>query len=278
MVHLFEAITDLTDFQRHSLITRYVTMIESVRSRSQYYAFIFHVSRTIVTVGSLIVPALLSIQYTGTGPTGIDSASLSYVIYWVTWVISLLVTTSNGILTLFKVDKKYYFLHTTLEQLRSEAWQYIHLSGRYGQIIDGILPDHKNQFILFTHNLEKIKLKQVEEEYYKMSEQQAQQTGADKQAIETVVNGKKVNVNSLAGLYAPTPDMKQLLARQREIALANALKPRSPVDGGEGVGYPPRRGSQIFTNLDAIYEEETIQGAQITEKERETPVEGPERR
>ena len=277
MVHLFEAITDLTDFQRHSLITRYVTMIESVRTRAQYYAFVFHVSRTIVTVGSLIVPALLSIQYTGTGPTGIDTASLSYVIYWVTWVISLLVTTSNGILTLFKVDKKYYFLHTTLEQLRSEAWQYIHLSGRYGQIIDGTYPDHKNQFVLFTHNLERIKLKQVEEEYYKMSEQQTQQNGADKQTND-IVNGKKTNVNSLAGLYAPTPDMKQLLARQREIALANALKPRSPIDGGEGVGYPPRRSSQTFTNLDAIYEEEPIQGAYIKEKERETPLESPEGR
>lgn len=276
MVHLFEAITDLTDFQRHSLITRYVTMIEGIRTRAQYYAFVFHVSRTIVTVGSLIVPALLSIQYTGTGPTGVDSASLSYVIYWITWFISLLVTTSNGILTLFKVDKKYYFLHTTLEQLRSEAWQYIHLSGKYGQIIDGILPDHKNQYVLFTHSLEKIKLKQVEEEYYKMSEQQTQQTGSDRTLGDVLVNGKKIGMNSIAGLYAPTPDMKQLLARQREIALANALKPRAPIDGGEG--YPPRRASQTFTNLDAIYEEETIQGAHITEKERETALDAAERR
>lgn len=266
MVHLFEAINGINDFQRHSLITRYVTIIESVRRRAQCYAIVFHISRTIVTVGSLIVPALLSIQYTGTGPTGVDPASLSYVIYWVTWIISLLVTTSNGILTLFKVDKKYYFLHTTLEQLRSEAWQYIHLSGKYGQIIDNVLPDHKNQFVLFTHSLEKIKLKQVEEEYYKMAEQ----TQAEAAAAAT--GAAKKPGGTLAGLYSPTPNMNQLMARQRELALVNELKkPRPSVDGS---GYSPR--------MAAIQEQdgetESFQGAQITEKERETPLEGSERR
>jgi hypothetical protein len=255
MVHLFEAIEGLNEFQRHSLITRYVTIIESVRRRAQCYAVVFHISRTIVTVGSLIVPALLSIQYTGTGPTGVDPASLSYVIYWVTWIISLLVTTSNGILTLFKVDKKYYFLHTTLEQLRSEAWQYIHLSGKYGQVIDNVLPDHKNQFVLFAHSLEKIKLKQVEEEYYKMAEQ----TPAE--AAATAGAAKK---GTLAGLYSPTPNLNQLVARRRELALANELKkPRPSVDGG---GYPSR--------MAAIQEQDEAG----VEKERETPIEGAEGR
>jgi hypothetical protein len=255
MIHLFEAIGGLDEFQRHSLITRYVSIIESIRTRSRCYAVVFHISRTIVTVGSLIVPALLSIQYTGTGPTGVDPQSLSYIIYWVTWIISLLVTTSNGILTLFKVDKKYYFLHTTLEQLRSEAWQYIHLSGKYGQVIENVYPTHKNQYVLFAHSLEKIKLKQVEEEYYKMAEQQPQQA-------EGAQTGQKKVGGSLAGLYSPTPNMKQLVARRRELDLANALKPRAQVDGGAGV-YPPR--------LAAIEEQEG-------EKERETAVEEAEGR
>lgn len=270
MVHLFESIQGLNDFQRNSLITRYVTITESIRTRAQYYAFVFHVSRTIVTVGSLIVPALLSIQYTGTGPTGVDPASLSYVIYWVTWIISLLVTTSNGILTLFKVDKKYYFLHTTLEQLRSDAWQYIHLSGKYGQIIEGVFPDHKNQFVLFTHSLEKIKLKQVEEEYYKMAEQQP--TGAEKQAT-TDASGKKITSGALAGLYSPTPNMQQLMKRQRELALANALKPRGLVDGG--TGNTPRMAPIQEQDEEA---EGGFQGARITEKEGDTALEGSEGR
>lgn len=71
-------------------------------------------------------------------------------------------------ITLFKVDKKYYFLNTTMERLRSEGWQYVGLTGRYSG--HGITPTHQNQFLTFTHHIEKIKMKQVEEEYFKMQE------------------------------------------------------------------------------------------------------------
>jgi hypothetical protein len=83
----------------------------------------------------------------------------------------LLVTIFNGVLTLFKVDKKYYFLNTTMERLRSEGWQYFSLTGRYdGRLLKNTTPNHQNQFIHFTHYVEKIKMKQVEEEYYKADE------------------------------------------------------------------------------------------------------------
>lgn len=246
-MHLLESISDLTEFQKHSLITRFIGIVEDIRTRARYYAYVFHICRTIVTVGSLIVPALLSIQYTGTGPTGVDPQSLSYFIYWLTWVVSLLVTTSNGILTLFKVDKKYYFLHTTLELLRSEIWQYIHLSGKYGRVIDNTLPDHKNQYVLLTHSLEKIRLRQVEEEYYKLTDNQ--QTGQDKQITDLSGNQPK----SISGLYAPTPNMNQLIARQRE--LANALKPRTPVDENQGEGYEKEKPEkEVETPLASVTE------------------------
>jgi len=75
----------------------------------------------------------------------------------------------NGILVLFKVDKKYHSLHTTLERLRSEGWQYLELTGRYtGNLLhNGDEPSHRNQYRFFCHYVEKIKLAQIEEEYYK---------------------------------------------------------------------------------------------------------------
>ena len=84
----------------------------------------------------------------------------------------LLVTTFNAILVLFKVDKKYYSLHTTLERLRSEGWQYVGLTGRYSGILTHNTqePTHENQYKYFCHYVEKIKLKQVEDEYYKYDE------------------------------------------------------------------------------------------------------------
>ena len=122
----------------------------------------------IITVGSLFVPALLSIQNSNTST--LISANFSAQMYWATFIVSLLVTIFNGILTLFKIDKKFYFLTTTLERLRTEGWQYFGLTGRYSNTGS----THANQFIYFTHQIEKIKMKQVEEEYYKSDEKISQ--------------------------------------------------------------------------------------------------------
>jgi hypothetical protein len=270
IIHLLECITDLTEFQKHSIITRFIGIIEDIRKRACFYGYVFHICRTIVTVGSLVVPALLSIQYTSSSPTGVDSESLAYFIYWLTWVISLLVTTSNGILTLFKVDKKYYFLYTTLEQLRSEVWQYIHLSGKYGRVIHNVLPDHKNQYVLLTHNLEKIRLRQIEEEYYKLSENQ----NTPHERIITDLSGNQQK--SIAGLYAPTPNMNQLIARQRELAIA--INTPSQVDGRQTSQIQNYEEEQDEKGQDENRQDEKRHDYQGREKESDTPLETPTER
>lgn len=135
----------------------YLNVLHAYRRRANLYAAIFHLSRAIVTVGSITVPALLS---------------LSDADKWLTWSISLAVSICNGILTLFKVDKKYYSLHTTWRVLESEGWQYIALTGRYSKSRDPT-NTHKSQFTSFTLAIEKIRMAQVEDEYYK-AQQDAQ--------------------------------------------------------------------------------------------------------
>lgn len=226
MIHLFSDLEGLTPFQRNSILNRYVSLTEQLQWRTTLYAWVFHIGRTIVTVGSLIVPALLSIQYTSAGQ--VSPEAISVQIYWVTWMLSLLVTTCNGVLTLFKVDKKYYFLHTTYEQLQSEAWQYIHLSGKYsGHYTKGLLPNHANQYVYFCHNIEKIKLKQIEEEYYKLTDSHGTANQGDKHTIVDVSGAQQQqqqDSRTIAGLYAPTPDQAQLILHQQE--LLRALSPQ----------------------------------------------------
>lgn len=221
IIHLLQDITGLTEFQKHTLITRYISIIESIHRRSLAYAYLFHIGRTIVSVGSLIVPALLSIQYTTNGTT--DSAPLAIQIYWVTWFVSLLVTMFNGILAVFKVDKKYYFLHTIHEHLQSELWQYIYLSGKYGgHYTKGTQTTHANQYVFVCHNLEKIKLKQVEEEYYKLLEASSGSHN-DKHTIVDL-SGNTVDPSKMvAGMFTPTPSQNQLLEKQMELAKALGL-------------------------------------------------------
>jgi hypothetical protein len=156
---------DLTEVEKEIIQTRYLSMLENFQKRARQYASLFFVGHFIITVGSLFVPALLSIQNSSYAMTHSEFGSQ---VYWITFALSLLVTMCNGMITLFKVDKKYYFLNTTMERLRSEGWQYVGLTGRYSG--HGITPTHQNQFLTFTHHIEKIKMKQVEEEYYKMQE------------------------------------------------------------------------------------------------------------
>ena len=179
---------DLSNVQKQIIYSRYINIIEHLHKRVATYSRVFYLGHTIITVGSLFVPALLSIQN--------SNSSMSASIYWATFILSLLVTTCNGILTLFKIDKKYYFLHTTLERLRTEGWQYLGLTGRYsGQLVHNQVPTHQNQFVFFTHQIEKIKMKQIEEEYYKSDE-------------KTTQNPQGANAASAAphDLYPPSPD------------------------------------------------------------------------
>ena len=156
---------DLSDTKRIVLTERYVNLMKHLNTRASRVSVLFHISRTIVTVGSLIVPALLSIQYNQT------ASEIQFTIYWSTWVISLCVTTCNGLMTLFKLDKKYFSLFTVYEHLVSEGWQYIELSGKYsGFYTPTTLPTHDNQFVYFCNSVEKIRMRQIEEEYYKVNE------------------------------------------------------------------------------------------------------------
>ena len=188
---------DLSAVQKQIIITRYLSILENFQRRSRNYSYLFFSGHFIITVGSLFVPALLSIQNSDKTFTG---NNVTVEVYWATFVISLLVTIFNGVLTLFKIDKKYYFLNTTLERLRSEGWQYFSLTGRYASHNNSQPTTHANQFLYFTHYIEKIKMKQVEEEYYK----------ADEKVVQTPTgnntNGASGTTIGAQDLYPPSPD------------------------------------------------------------------------
>lgn len=166
--NLLMELSELTDIQRKILVIRFCGVISSYRKRVKLVSYLFNIMRFLVTVGSLLVPALLSIQ----SPGSISTLTSPDGIYWSTWAVSLAVTISNGILALFKIDKKYYSLNTVLEQLTSEGWQYLELSGRYSGFFGDHIhrPTHKNQFVFFCNSVEKIVMRQVEDEYYKVNE------------------------------------------------------------------------------------------------------------
>ena len=221
---MFETL-ELEPYKKLVLQERYLDVLYDFKRRAARLSCMFYTSRLIVTIGSILVPAFLSIQGSG--------ATLHHAeIYWTTWIISVMVTICNGLMSLFKLDKKYFFIHTTLELLTSEGWQYIGLSGRYSPKDAPVPPTHENQFLVFSHMAEKIKMRQVEEEYWKFT---------DTAGIGNATNQKPMDIlqtpSTKQGALALLPtDKKEVLeAWLDDIKVAkpmmDGILPRNTIDG-----------------------------------------------
>ncbi len=131
-----------------------VLLYEEKRDKTKKY---YNSFRFIVTLGSLFLPAILSIGQMDPNklPKNFDTIS-----YWAAWSISLTVTACNGFLQLFSLDKNYYTYSIVTEQLKTEGWQYLQLSGKYEDS-----PSHEAAFKPFCKSIENIKRKQIEQEF-----------------------------------------------------------------------------------------------------------------
>jgi len=166
-------------FQKSNYYDRVLTIIESltlrfksdneiIKNRFLYEVLLYEQKRDetkkyyngfrfTVTVGSIILPAILSIGQMDPNklPTNFDM-----VTYWSAWIISLTVTICNGFVQLFSLDKNYFTYSIVVEQLKSEGWQFFQLSGKYEES-----PSHADSFSFFCKSIESIKKKQIEQEF-----------------------------------------------------------------------------------------------------------------
>ena len=161
--------TTLSETQKTTLTARLGSLLHEYHLRAYRFSIAFNTFRITITIGSLIVPALLSVQYSSSNDPQNTS---SQQVYWLVWIVSLFVSISNGIMSLLKIDKKYFTLNTTYQHLLSESWQFVHLSGVYsGSYTPTIPATHQNQYVFFCNKVEKIRMKHIEDEYYKAAEQ-----------------------------------------------------------------------------------------------------------
>ena len=238
---------------KYVVYDRMIDLLYEYHDRACRYSSSFHILRVVITIGSLIVPALLSVQYMD-GQVSPVSATMSSQVYWTVWVLSLLVTMSNGIMTLLKIDKKHFVMNTTFQHLLSECWQFIELSGRYSVSYDGNPNTHDKQFLAFCHMLEKIRMKQVQDEYFKVPEQEAKAPQTNELMPFSPPSFSKSKVN---GDALPRPEEKA----QTTIRRQNSQK--------EGIGL---FGTAFETAAKSIVVAETID-APHTRKENETRLE-----
>ena len=131
-----------------------ISYYENQRDHTKKY---YNAFRFIVTTGSILLPAILSMGQMDPAklPKNFDMIS-----YWASWTISLMVTASNGFLQLFSLDKNYFAYSMVVEQLKTEGWQFFGLSGKYEDY-----KSHQEAYKVFSKSIESIKRKQVEQEF-----------------------------------------------------------------------------------------------------------------
>tara|TARA_B100001094_G_scaffold129859_1_gene125754 strand:- start:2718 stop:3494 length:777 start_codon:yes stop_codon:yes gene_type:complete len=136
---------------------RFLNEISFYEEKRDYTRKYYNAFRFIVTTGSILLPAILSM---GQMDPAKLPANFDMVSYWTSWIISLMVTASNGFLQLFSLDKNYFSYSMVVEQLKTEGWQFFGLSGKYEDF-----ESHQEAYKVFSKSIESIKRKQVEQEF-----------------------------------------------------------------------------------------------------------------
>ena len=147
---------DLDEFQKKILFKRYIRQVAIYEKRTKEFGITYNAFRTVVTVGSILLPAFLSIQ---------NDDDYSTNIYWTTWGISIVITLCNGCIQLYSLDKNYITFSYIVEKLKTEGWKYFQCSGHYK------FKTHRENFVNFCEMIEKLKMKQVSKEIEFISKQ-----------------------------------------------------------------------------------------------------------
>ena len=163
--------TDLTNIQKNAIKTRVISVVMRLRARLRRLSVAYTCLRTTTTVGSLLVPSILTLQ----SPTQpVMQPSSGFSAYWAIWGIGLVVSISNAFVSLFRVDKNYFTIGNLLEKIESEAWLFLTQSGPYNPDNyeeEGVIVDesshtgHRNRFRQFIEKCEILINKAVRSEY-----------------------------------------------------------------------------------------------------------------
>lgn len=149
--------------QKNYLYIRYLRILRKIENNSKRSTFWYFTLSTIVTVGSIVVPALISIQ----------DEELQKKVYWPMWSISVSVTMSNAIIKLFNIDKNYITRNIKLDKFKSEGSTYLSQTDKYN------IDDDKERFEEFVKNIEALKKQQIMEEFTQRSETSPLRTNKD---------------------------------------------------------------------------------------------------
>lgn len=161
--HAIKAVDEkeLSDYNKILLKNRFLPMMNSMEVEAKRVNLLFTLFQIVTTLGSIVVPALLSIEEVSFeyNTTSFDIERQSHNIFWLTWGISMAVTISNGFNQLLGLERKYILRNVSVSQIQKEGWSFLEKSGDvYGQLKHKTLNDIIH---IFWKRVEKLRYEQI---------------------------------------------------------------------------------------------------------------------
>ena len=162
---------DVTDYQRKIIEERFLREVLIYETKSKVAEFFYLFLSIFVTIATIILPGLLSIQEVHYSDDEEKDREFKSRVYWSTWVISLLVTISNGLVQFLNLHTQFITFSQTREKLLSIGWTYFELSGPFKK------KTHKTGFIKFCECVDKIKKDHMSQEFNFITPQEDESDG-----------------------------------------------------------------------------------------------------
>ena len=127
---------ELSPLNKILLRKRFIPILKTMELEVKRVSTAFTIFQIITTLGSIVVPALLSIEDRSIlfNSTDIQRDFQTHNLYWTTWAISIAVTISNAFNQLLGLEKKYIIRNIHLSQMKKEGWSFLEKSGNiYGK-------------------------------------------------------------------------------------------------------------------------------------------------
>ena len=143
----------LSKYKRNILKKRYTKLVVFYENYAENTRRKYNLCRIVISVGSMILPTLQTIQNNETVSAYKDE------IFWAAIGTSLSVMISNNIISMFSLDRRYIMYAVTAEKLKAVGWKYFELSDMFSN------KSHLENWIMFWNEVEKIKKLQVVAEF-----------------------------------------------------------------------------------------------------------------
>jgi hypothetical protein len=172
----------LNDLQKHFLRSRWLDQVlwmegKAAKARNRHY-----VLKVTTIIGGVLLPALVTLNNS-------ENPEIRKYIYWATFGISLLVSTTSSLEGFFLYGDQWRNYRRSVESLKTLGWQYFQLSGPYLSY-----KTHEEAFNAFAAQVEDVIQRDVEVYATQIAQQQKAEKDADQQKAEKDADQPKIEI------------------------------------------------------------------------------------